>query len=75
MNPMVPMLTGWLVGSVDKASTRQGGVMKIVLIEPDGLDSFIVEFASGLVVRVQVSEVPAEASAGKGPVMGGGPRR
>jgi len=55
MNPMVPYLTGWLAGNV---TGKAAEVMKIVEMEPQPPDAFLVKLESGLMLRVKVSEVP-----------------
>jgi hypothetical protein len=53
-DPMVPLLTGWLLGSV---YTRGSETMKINKVTAEPPDAFVVEFASGLTLRVRVLEV------------------
>jgi hypothetical protein len=54
VDPMVPILTGWLAGAVLKDA---GSLMKLFTVKVNPPASFDVTFASGLVLRVSVSEV------------------
>lgn len=54
MDSMIPLLTGWLVGSL----VRDGKTcMKIVSVVPDAPDGVIVEFAGGLRLQVRIWEI------------------
>lgn len=54
VDPMVPILTGWLFGCV---TNRAGECMKVEEAVVDPPDAFVVKFASGLQLRVRVHEV------------------
>jgi hypothetical protein len=58
-NPLVPYLTGWLLGSC--LPGRDGRYLNIDDIQADGQSSFIAIFASGAKLRVQVTELPPTA--------------
>ncbi len=57
MDPMIPFLTGWLMGAVDQRGIE---CMKIVSVRFKSNNCFEVEFASGLRLWVAVSEVEEE---------------
>jgi hypothetical protein len=52
MNAMVPLVTGWVMG-VFVRETKE--IMKVIKIQQHGVDAFEITFASGTVVRVDVS--------------------
>jgi hypothetical protein len=55
MEPMVPLLTGWLLGALDKDGRDAMKIVECVALPPD---RFQVTFASGLVLEVVVAVAP-----------------
>jgi hypothetical protein len=60
-DPMVPLVTGYLMGKFPRDGD---GLFRVVRVEPDPPGAFRVEFASGLVLRVVtlVEREPGEAN-------------
>jgi hypothetical protein len=56
VNPMVPLVMGWLWGTLDGPGRQD---FSIRTVRPLGTDGLVVTFASGLQLRVRVEEVPA----------------
>ena len=54
MNPMIPCLTGYLIGCIDSHDM----LIRKVHLEPP--DRFTITFGSGLVVEVKVTEQEPE---------------
>jgi len=54
LDPMVPLLTGWLSGYLCDQGRRDFLIRAVV---PCGLSAVCVHFGSGLVLRVKVEEV------------------
>jgi len=52
MNPMIPYLSGWLIGALLGEGKE---CMKIEKVEPTGLDGFTISFLSGTILNVRVS--------------------
>ncbi len=54
LDPMVPLVTGWLCSTALKCSVS---VLKVTGVELAPPDAFVLAFASGLRLRVKVEEV------------------
>jgi hypothetical protein len=55
MNPMIPYLTGWLNACC--LPPLKGTYLRIVDVEPQAPDGFVVVFASGAKLQVKVTEI------------------